>query len=68
MTFISGLVSMNNMELTLTSAEWQAIAIQAMQKNRILQAELDAHIERRAITNGVETQLGMISLMLPLNK
>lgn len=46
------------MELTtLTSAEWQAIAIQAMQKNRILQAELDAYIERRAITNGVETQL-----------
>ena len=57
------------MELTtLTSAEWQAIAIQAMQKNRILQAELDAYIERRAITNGVETQLWMISLMLPLTK
>ena len=54
--------------LTLTATEWQAIAIQAMQKNKLLQAELNTYREKRAITNGVETQLAMISLMLPLTK
>lgn len=53
---------------TLTATEWQAIAIQAMQKNQKLEAEVKMLLEKRAVYNGVEMQLAMISALIPLTK
>ena len=56
------------MQTTLTAIDWQTIAIQAMQKNEALQAEVNMLREKRAVYNGVEMQLAMISALIPLTK
>jgi len=53
---------------TLTATEWEAIAIQAMQKNAKLEAEVKMLREKRAVYNGVEMQLAMISALITLLK
>lgn len=56
------------MQTTLTAKDWQTIAIQAMQKNETLKAEVNMLRAKRAVYNGVEMQLAMISALIPLTK
>jgi hypothetical protein len=59
---------METLTTELTATEWQEIAIRAMKQNELLKAEVEMLRSKRAIYNGVEMQLAMISALIPLSK
>jgi hypothetical protein len=53
---------------TTTIQDWQTIALHVMRQNELLKAEVQMLRSKRAVYNGVEMQLAMMSALIPLTK